>query len=243
MACPSRRTLGFTLIELLVVIAIIALLIALLLPALSAARDAARRVQCAAYQRTLTSVGIIESVDNNDEIPQVDRGIANAHLMWVEKQIFDQFQVRHNMNLETLSCPNLHSDGQDFFRQVGGRYRIGYYIMFGRNEVNMDNQWWDHSTAEEPWYSPVKIAEAQPNWAMTGDVTETAVQTPPQSISAHGPRGVVTGPRGGPDAQILLDIGSQGGNVGQVDGSVTWRPQQEMSLHITNSPANRWGTW
>ncbi len=71
---PSRRKNGnscyFTLIELLVVIAIIAILAAMLLPALSHARSLAKGVHCKNNLKSVSSVFLMYTNDNQDYLPQ-----------------------------------------------------------------------------------------------------------------------------------------------------------------------------
>lgn len=63
---PRQPATFFTLIELLVVIAIIAILAAMLLPALSKAREKARAISCVNNLKTLSSMGIMYTMENED---------------------------------------------------------------------------------------------------------------------------------------------------------------------------------
>src|ERR1700760_1989216 len=62
-----RRREAFTLIELLVVIAIIAILAAILFPVFAQVREKARQATCASNQKQI-GLGILQYVQDNDEI-------------------------------------------------------------------------------------------------------------------------------------------------------------------------------
>ncbi|MCW3059781.1 MAG: prepilin-type N-terminal cleavage/methylation domain, partial [Capsulimonas sp.] len=62
-----KHRVGFTLIELLVVIAIIAILAAILFPVFAKAREKARQTSCASNMKQI-GLGIMQYVQDNDEI-------------------------------------------------------------------------------------------------------------------------------------------------------------------------------
>ena len=63
-----KKRKGFTLVELLVVISIIALLVSILMPSLSKARESAKRTVCLSNFRSMQTVWLLYSMDNEDKI-------------------------------------------------------------------------------------------------------------------------------------------------------------------------------
>ena len=233
MKTTQRR--GFTLIELLVVIAIIAILAALLLPALSRAKEQGRRAVCKSNQRQLTLTILMYSGENEGRFPTGLRNNNMSHYTFISTKVFDYLRDKGSLSTNSFSCPNK----QDWFRMSGVGYRLGYYYLWGHKTQKKPKNYSPPplgSTAPVHWDSPNRDTDP-PVWAMIADVIEKGTFTPPVTSSPHGSGGsVISSFNSFPEPE---QIGSEGGNVGYVDGSVQWVEQTMMRPHNATIPAGR----
>jgi prepilin-type N-terminal cleavage/methylation domain-containing protein len=219
----NRLRRGFTLIELLVVIAIIAILAALLLPALSSAKEKARRAACKNNVRQVTLAAIMYAGDHREHFPSGKRNDGAYHATFLSTATFDYFDKVARVNTNSLSCPNK----KHWIRNEASGWRTGYYCLWGYPTGNdpraRDGNYGDGAW---PWDSPKRTTDQSPYAVMMADVIEKGTANPNVTSAPHG--------RGGPVQSALGTlpepeaIGSQGGNIGLVDGSVEWRKQRVM---------------
>ncbi len=239
---PTRR--AFTLIELLVVISIIALLIAILLPVLGSAMASARRAQCAAHQSQIIKSFITYANDNGtwfmytgahgaDGEPEPRR----SHTSWIGQPALDELS-EHGYQPTIYLCPDR---GDSFVKttQSGIRQttRTSYYHMMGRTQVANNNPFPGPGVG---WTSPWSLGD-KGSLVMVSDVIEKNTINPRRTTSSHGGRGLVEGPLGGSDEPE--DIGSEGGNVGLLDASVSWVGQDDMEEHPVRGQGTVSGYW
>ncbi len=236
---PSGRKelggLGFTLIELLVVIAIIAILASMLLPALSSAKEQAKRAKCKSNQRQYVMTVLMYASNNQGKFPTEE----TPHVSWVAPKIYEYLKEEVGTNL--LFCPNK----KDWFDvQPWGR-RLGYYSLYGRDTDNpqMPQEPPRWPWKPWPWKSPQNDSPRDPLLPMTADLVEKATASPNITSAPHGPNGPVESEPGRtPEPEA---IGSDGGHVGRVDGSVIWRNQERMRKRDVLIPPHpeRKGYW
>src|SRR5437667_2599341 len=222
-----RRRLAFTLVELLVVIAIITILMALLLPALVGARERARRSACKSHMRQFILVAHLYGNDQNDRVPAGVTEQVTVEYTPVIPRATRQALIRYGGSQKIIECPSLGKP----FNTPGGwdiglwGFVIGYNYLGGHTGTP-----WLGEGVGQPWISPQKLSDAS-SLPLVTDMNDWSPAYR-QSFAPHGPRGPILrkGDFPNPSAHGLSSqkIGAVGGNVGLLDGSVNWKPIQQM---------------
>jgi prepilin-type N-terminal cleavage/methylation domain-containing protein len=232
---PSRSVASvpaFTLIELLVVIAIIAILAALLLPALASAKERAHRAVCKSNMRQVALTALMYAQDNLEKFPDALRGGNTYHAVWLPIETYDYFVTQGRIQTNCLTCPNKNRDGNWIIPRGTpvNAMRVGFYCLW-----SMPTQQWDsrprdgnYGSQAWPWDSPQKTTDNTPYTVLLADIISkgTDVYGNLKNVTdvPHSPNGA----RVGPDTLEPDALKSEGGNIGLVDGSVSWRPQRMM---------------
>ncbi len=170
-------------------------------------------------------------------------------------------EIRH----EVMFCPNR----PDWWKRVvkEGQHksiRTGYEMLFGR--VNGNEQLQEEyslvNSYDPPalgWRPTYKVTQPQPSTILPGgsgniidpkdigliiaDINEEGVLYPTVTATFHGRSGFIK-QRAGAGNTPPEELGSEGGNVGYIDGSVRWRPISEMRRHhVHQNRNNSLGWW
>ena len=226
-----RTRNAFTLIELLVVIAIIAILAAMLLPALASAKERAKRAQCVSNMRQVMFAEIMYASDNHEHFST--RNTVTYRCDQITTNDYYENFARLGVTTNCFSCPNL----KDAFTVVGDNFRMGYYCLWSTKPANDDPtpRGRPNGAGFASWDSPMRSTDQTPYSLLMADRLEKG--TASWSTVTGGPFTIVPHARGGLAISASgstpepTSLNSQGGNVGLVDGSVSWRKQANMDKH------------
>jgi prepilin-type N-terminal cleavage/methylation domain-containing protein len=241
----EARSAAFTLIELLVVIAIIAILAALLLPALVGAKERARRVSCKNSQRQFLLAVHMYGDDNDQRVPS---GAANSpfgarddHLPIISNATSNSI-VQYLRSDRMVHCPSFG----DFFRNTGAvqleALGYGYVIGYNYHGGHTNTPWPTVLGSTARWISPQRLTDPS-SLVLLSDMNDWS-RADGRTFAPHGKNGPVlaggdaSNQTGVGSGRSSADVGATGGNVGLLDGSVSWKKTQKMQIYCGSQ---QWG--
>jgi len=229
---PTKgRTSGsaFTLIELLVVVAIIAILAAMLLPALARSKEKAHRTVCKSNMRQMALTAIMYAQDNRETFPEALRGVV-YHAVWLPNATIDYFVNVAKIQTNCFTCPNKNKDGLWVMNRNDGT-RVGFFCLWGI-PTDLDTRARDanYGPLPAPWDSPRKTTDLTPHTVLLADVISKGTDNYAGRTDVTDAPHTRNGPRASGSGQLVEPevLGSEGGNVCLVDGSISWRKQAVM---------------
>jgi len=237
---------AFTLIELLVVIAIIAILAALLLPALTGAKEQGRRAACKSSMRQLMLGVLMYADDNEDFLPTgaSNKSALDDHLPVLSTMTSNAI-VEYSGTEKMANCPSF----ADYFvrRHLSAAFdemEYGYVVGYNYHGGHTNTPWPAISGTNQ-WISPQRTT-ADPTLVLVSDMNDWSPGYG-QTFAPHGKGGPVmegmdpanpTAAGARPDA-----IGAVGGNVGLLDGSISWKPISRMLIYRGSQMWDNNGCW
>ena len=235
----SRR--AFTLIELLVVIAIIGLLAAMLLPSLVGAKERARRASCQNSLRQFILAVHLYGNDNEEKVPSgaSNRGADDDHLPVLSTATSNAI-VLYSGSERIASCPSV----ADYFIQKqplrsASEREYGYVVGYNYHGGHANTPW-PPVVGTNTWLSPQSLSE-DPALVLVSDMNDWSPGYG-ETFVPHGKGGPILtqGDYSNPEAHgaTSAEVGAAGGNVGLLDGSVSWKAVSEMR---TYRGSQQWG--
>ena len=229
---PVRRN-AFTLIELLVVIALIAILAALLLPALVGAKERARRAACKNNIRQFVLAVHLYANDNNEKLPSglsENPNVQDEHIPVISRSTKDAL-VQYGGSFKILDCPSLGAP----FNRRDGWYFSSYGFVLGYNYLggHTNTPWPVSDRNFSAWVSPQTLNDNN-SLVLVTDMNDWSPGYG-KTFAPHGKGGPILRDRdaGNTAAQGASSqtIGAVGGNIGQLDGSIIWKPMSKMKRY------------
>ena len=244
-----NRPAAFTLIELLVVIAIIAILAAMLLPALVGAKEKSKRANCKSSLRQFSLALHMYGDDNGQRLPS---GAPNRpkpadddHLP-VISNLTSNAIVQYTATAQMLHCPSF---GDWFIKQQAQRpfeeREYGYVIGYNYHGGHTNTPWPALPGQAATWISPQRLTDAA-GLVLLSDMNDWSPLYQ-QTFAPHGKNGLILEgiepSNAGRAGASSAAIGAAGGNVGLLDGSVSWRNIRTMDIYRGSQLWDNDGCW
>ena len=239
---------AFTLIELLVVIAIIAILAALLLPALSSAKEKGKRAACQSNLHQAILTVHMYGMDFRDYVPdgRDNQNPPQWHAIRINSVTWTNM-IRYTGNFKIMDCPNFTYGTFNRYADIYG-YLIGYAYLGHALDGPTATDW--PPLSPYTWRPAIKTTDSGTNFIVAdantwGDGLVMAPHGKSGPINRISPASTIPATfinNAGP-SDLPQTIGGVGGNVGFLDGSVTWKTMRQMKQRFASSYILYYGNW
>jgi Tfp pilus assembly protein PilE len=234
------------LIELLVVIAIIAILAALLLPTLASSKESAGRATCKNSMHQFLLAVHMYGMDNQQRLPPGASNVSaeDDHLP-VLCNITSNALIQYSGN-QVIHCPSYHDY---FIKQQAQRsameQQYGYVIGYNYHGGHINTPWPGISSYTNQWISPIKLTDS-PMLVLVSDMNDWSPGYK-QTYAPHTKHGPVlmdaSDTNSAAAGMSSLDAGAMGGNIGLLDGSISWKRVQDMLIYRGSQAWDNDGCW
>ncbi len=242
----ERARRAFTLIELLVVIAIIAILAALVIPALAGAKERARRASCKSSMRQFALAVHMYGDENDQQLPPgaSNKGANDDHLP-VLSTVTSNAIVQYGGSERMANCPSfadyfINKQAVRPFEEQEYGFVVGYNYHGGHA-----NTPWPPVSGGDTWISPQRLTD-DPSLVLVSDMNDWSPGYG-QTFAPHGMNGAILMggdySNAGAGGASSAAIGAVGGNVGLLDGSISWRRVNQMRIYRGSQMWGENGCW
>ena len=242
-----NRRAAFTLIELLVVIAIIAILASLLFPTLAMSKEKAKRASCKSSMHQFLLAAHMYGLDNRQYLPPgaSDVSAEDDHLP-VLCTVTSNALVKYSGD-KVIHCPSF---ADWFIREQKTRpfteTAYGYIVGYNYHGGHINTPWPGIGSFTNRWISPMKLTDSPTN-VLVSDMNDWSPGYK-QTFAPHAKTGVAIitdGYANNPSAAGVTsrDAGALGGNVGLLDGSISWKRIDDMLIYRASQMWDDDGCW
>ena len=238
---------GFTLIELLVVIAIIAILASLLLPALVGSKERARRTTCKNSMRQFILAAQMYGDDNHQSLPSGASNVGpNDDHLPVLSSATSNAIVRYAGSAKMIHCPSF---GDYFITQQALRpadeQNYGWVVGYNYHGGHINTPWPPLPGYATTWISPQRLTDSS-SLVLVSEMNDWSPGYR-QTFAPHGKNGpIMQGfdpSNAGAGGASSAAIGAAGGNIGLLEGSVSWKMVGEMQVYRGSQQWGNDGCW
>jgi type II secretory pathway pseudopilin PulG len=229
------------------VIAIISILAALLLPALVGAKERARRTSCRNNVRQFSLAVHMYGDDNDQLLPTgaSNKSALDDHLPVLSNAASNAI-VSYTGSDRMAHCPSF---GDYFIKTQVERpfeeQEYGYVVGYNYHGGHTNTPWPALPGQSATWISPQRLTDPS-DLVLVSDMNDWSPGYG-QTFAPHGKTGPIltAGDYSNLNAggASSADIGATGGNVGLLDGSVTWKNVRQMLIYRGSQQWGDNGCW